>query len=137
MTEDSSLLRRAVVAGGYGDVGRMIAGVLRGTGGYVCVADPDTLSVKSRLCELLRSRGEDLEAVGLNPMFAPSLGLAGRPVAVVAERDGPRTRVQRANAKRQRRRAHHQRHPRDQPGGRPRIHPRQVPPNTPPAEIPR
>jgi prephenate dehydrogenase len=33
-----------------------------------------------------------IEAVSLNPMFAPSLGIAGRPVAAVVVRDGPRAR---------------------------------------------
>jgi prephenate dehydrogenase len=48
----------------------------------------DTLSVKSRYAEIVQEAG-DIQAVGLNPMFAPSLGLPGRPVAAVTYRDGP------------------------------------------------
>jgi prephenate dehydrogenase len=51
----------------------------------------DTLSVKSRIASLVREEARDLEAVSLNPMFNPSLGLAGRPVAAVVLADGPRT----------------------------------------------
>jgi 7-keto-8-aminopelargonate synthetase-like enzyme/prephenate dehydrogenase len=49
----------------------------------------DTVSAKSRLAAAVRavSRGD---AVSLNPMFAPSLGIAGRPVAAVVIHDGPR-----------------------------------------------
>ena len=53
----------------------------------------DTLSVKSRIAALVRNEAYDLEAVSLNPMFAPSLGMAGRPIAVVTLADGPRARV--------------------------------------------
>jgi 4-amino-4-deoxyprephenate dehydrogenase len=52
----------------------------------------DTLSVKSRIVPAIGAAGPHLEAVSLNPMFAPSLGFAGRPVAVVAIREGPRSR---------------------------------------------
>jgi chorismate mutase-like protein len=47
----------------------------------------DTLSVKSRYA----ARLADLpcEHVGLNPMFAPDLGMAGRPVAAVVTGGGP------------------------------------------------
>ncbi len=48
----------------------------------------DTLSVKSRYAEIVQAAG-DIQAVGLNPMFAPSLGMPGRPVAAVTYRDGP------------------------------------------------
>lgn len=51
----------------------------------------DTLSVKSRVVPLLTELSEQLEALSLNPMFAPSLGIDGRPVAAVIVRDGPRT----------------------------------------------
>jgi prephenate dehydrogenase len=47
----------------------------------------DTLSAKSRFAAAVQ--GLDIQAVGLNPMFAPSLGMAGRPVAAVTYRDGP------------------------------------------------
>jgi prephenate dehydrogenase len=53
----------------------------------------DTLSVKSAVCPAL-ARAADLhglEAVSLNPMFAPALGFAGRPVAVVNIASGPVT----------------------------------------------
>ncbi|MEU6084101.1 prephenate dehydrogenase/arogenate dehydrogenase family protein [Streptomyces sp. NPDC047108] len=49
----------------------------------------DTLSVKTRIAAAVADRAAGREAVGLNPMFAPSLGLDGRPVAAVVLRDGP------------------------------------------------
>ncbi|MFI8995038.1 prephenate dehydrogenase/arogenate dehydrogenase family protein [Streptomyces sp. NPDC053542] len=49
----------------------------------------ETLSVKSSFSEAVRSAAPGHQAVGLNPMFAPSLGLPGRPVAAVVHRDGP------------------------------------------------
>ena len=52
----------------------------------------DTLSVKSRLAALVPALPAGLEVAGINPMFAPSLGLSGRPVAAVVLRDGPRVR---------------------------------------------
>jgi prephenate dehydrogenase len=51
----------------------------------------DTSSVKAAICDAMRARGAHLEAVGLNPMFAPSLDMAGRPIAAVVVRGGPRT----------------------------------------------
>lgn len=51
-----------------------------------------TLSVQGPITELLRAKAPDVEAVGLNPMFAPSLAMEGRPVAAVVVRDGPRVR---------------------------------------------
>ncbi|ALC18611.1 prephenate dehydrogenase/arogenate dehydrogenase family protein [Streptomyces pristinaespiralis] len=53
----------------------------------------DTLSVKSRIAGRLREAAPGLQAVGLNPMFAPSLGLQGRPVAAVVVTDGPGVRA--------------------------------------------
>ncbi|WP_182908967.1 prephenate dehydrogenase/arogenate dehydrogenase family protein [Microbispora sp. H13382] len=53
----------------------------------------DTLSVKGPIAEAIRAHAGDVEAAGLNPMFAPSLGFAGRPVAAVVVHDGPRTRA--------------------------------------------
>ena len=50
----------------------------------------DTLSVKTRLAELLRGNMGSIEAVSLNPMFSPSLAMTGRPVAVVTLAGGPR-----------------------------------------------
>ncbi|GLY52648.1 prephenate dehydrogenase/arogenate dehydrogenase family protein [Lentzea sp. NBRC 102530] len=47
----------------------------------------DTLSVKSGVVEAIRATG--LEAVSVNPMFAPSLPVRGRPIAAVVVRDGP------------------------------------------------
>lgn len=52
----------------------------------------DTLSVKTRIVPALRATGSRLELLSINPMFAPSLGLAGRPVAVVGVREGLRSR---------------------------------------------
>ena len=55
----------------------------------------DTLSVKGDLAAATagapRVAALGLEVLGLNPMFAPALGLAGRPVAAVPVRPGPRT----------------------------------------------
>ena len=51
----------------------------------------DTLSVKSRVVALLTEHTEHIEALSVNPMFAPSLGIDGRPVAAVIVRGGPRT----------------------------------------------
>ncbi len=53
----------------------------------------DTLSVKGPIADEILAHAEDVEAAGLNPMFAPSLGFAGRPVAAVVIHDGPRTRA--------------------------------------------
>ncbi len=57
----------------------------------------DTLSVKTAVVPALRAAalvaGDAAEALSLNPMFAPSLGFAGHPVASVVVRDGPRGRV--------------------------------------------
>ncbi|MEU7477785.1 prephenate dehydrogenase/arogenate dehydrogenase family protein [Lentzea sp. NPDC042327] len=49
----------------------------------------DTLSVKSRLSARLTDLPGEVQVVGLNPMFAPDLGMAGRPVAAVVARGGP------------------------------------------------
>ena len=49
----------------------------------------DTLSVKSGMAEAV-ARSALAEAVGLNPMYAPSLGMDGRPTAAVVYRDGAR-----------------------------------------------
>ncbi|MEU0677511.1 prephenate dehydrogenase/arogenate dehydrogenase family protein [Streptomyces sp. NPDC006172] len=53
----------------------------------------DTLSVKEGVARCLRTRAPGVQAVGLNPMFAPSLPLAGRPVAAVVVTDGPAARA--------------------------------------------
>lgn len=53
----------------------------------------DTLSVKSRIAARLRADAPGVQAVGLNPMFAPSLPLPGRPVAAVTVTDGPAARA--------------------------------------------
>ncbi|PBC58964.1 prephenate dehydrogenase/arogenate dehydrogenase family protein [Rhodococcus sp. ACPA1] len=47
----------------------------------------DTLSVKSRFDAALRDSALRSGAVGINPMFAPSLGPEGRPVAAVTYRN--------------------------------------------------
>lgn len=51
----------------------------------------ETLSVKSRVAALVRTDSLRAEVVGLNPMFAPSLGMAGNSVAAVVTHGGPRT----------------------------------------------
>jgi prephenate dehydrogenase len=43
----------------------------------------DTLSVKSRFAAALAGRATRAELLGINPMFAPSLGFAGRSVVAV------------------------------------------------------
>jgi prephenate dehydrogenase len=52
----------------------------------------DTLSVKTRIVPAL-AQARHLEAVSLNPLFGPDLGFAGRAVAAVVVRDGPRARA--------------------------------------------
>ncbi|MFF7968013.1 prephenate dehydrogenase/arogenate dehydrogenase family protein [Streptomyces sp. NPDC007903] len=49
----------------------------------------DTLSVKQAVTRAVREHAPGVQAVGLNPMFAPALGFAGRPVAAVVVHDGP------------------------------------------------
>lgn len=51
-----------------------------------------TLSVQSQAAAVVRSVKLHVEAVGLNPMFAPTLSIAGRPVAAVVLNEGPRVR---------------------------------------------
>ncbi|PWI08954.1 prephenate dehydrogenase/arogenate dehydrogenase family protein [Streptomyces sp. NWU339] len=51
----------------------------------------DTLSVKQPITRAVRDAAPGVQAVGLNPMFAPSLGFEGRPVAAVVVHEGPRT----------------------------------------------
>lgn len=49
----------------------------------------ETLSVKSGFARHLNDADHLGAAVGINPMFAPSLGMSGRPVAAVVHRRGP------------------------------------------------
>jgi prephenate dehydrogenase len=53
----------------------------------------DTLSVKGPFADALLARAADaaVEALSLNPMFAPALGFAGRPVLAVELAGGPRS----------------------------------------------
>jgi prephenate dehydrogenase len=53
----------------------------------------DTLSVKTDIVAALAAHAGHLEAVSLNPMFAPALRFDGRRVAAVVGRDGPRARA--------------------------------------------
>jgi prephenate dehydrogenase len=53
----------------------------------------DTLSVKTGIVSALAAHAAHLEAVGLNPMFAPALGFDGRAVAAVVVGEGPRGRA--------------------------------------------
>lgn len=53
----------------------------------------DTLSVKQRIVESILADAPGVEALSLNPMFAPSLGFEGRPVAAVVVHDGPAART--------------------------------------------
>ncbi|MCJ0905043.1 prephenate dehydrogenase [Rhodococcus sp. ARC_M6] len=50
----------------------------------------DTLSVKSRMSVAVENSGRTGEFLGVNPMFRPSLGPAGRPIIAVPYIDGPR-----------------------------------------------
>lgn len=49
----------------------------------------ETLSVKTRIHGALRDGAPGRPALGINPMFAPGLGMAGRPVSAVVHHDGP------------------------------------------------
>lgn len=49
-----------------------------------------TLSVQSPIAAVVRAAGLNREVVGLNPMFAPTLSIVGRPVAAIVLNDGPR-----------------------------------------------
>lgn len=49
----------------------------------------ETLSVKSGFAAKVAADAPHLAVVGINPMFAPSLGIEGRPVAAVTHRHGP------------------------------------------------
>jgi prephenate dehydrogenase len=49
----------------------------------------DTLSVKTVMADAVHHTLPDRAALGINPMFAPSLAMAVRPVAAVVYRDGP------------------------------------------------
>lgn len=49
-----------------------------------------TLSVQSPIATVVRSLELRIQIVGLNPMFAPSLGMTGRPVTATILNDGPR-----------------------------------------------
>lgn len=51
----------------------------------------ETLSVKSRFAAHVAEAPGGFAVLGVNPMFAPSLGMAGRPVAAVSHRPGPGT----------------------------------------------
>ncbi|QCB50494.1 prephenate dehydrogenase [Rhodococcus sp. PAMC28707] len=136
----------AVVIGGSGEVGRMIASLLAADGDSVLTVDPaapsavrpgiehlvgdivcpdlevravlratplvvlavpesvalatelsflheqsllvETLSVKSAFAQKVDDADSSGSILGINPMFAPSLGMDGRPVAAVVHRDG-------------------------------------------------
>jgi prephenate dehydrogenase len=53
----------------------------------------DTLSVKTGIAAALEAHAAHLEAVSLNPLFAPALGPEGRAIAAVVVHDGPRARA--------------------------------------------
>lgn len=53
----------------------------------------DTTSVKSPVLATWASIDADVQILSLNPMFAPSLGAQGRPIASVVLRDGPRVQA--------------------------------------------
>lgn len=73
-----------------GAIGRLV-GTLRPDALLV-----DTVSVKSTVVPALHATAAiagDIEALSLNPMFAPALGFAGHPVASVVVRGGGRGRA--------------------------------------------
>ena len=49
----------------------------------------ETSSVKASVTANMRDVSSGIEAMGVNPMFSPSAGSEGRPVAVVTVSDGP------------------------------------------------
>jgi 4-amino-4-deoxyprephenate dehydrogenase len=49
----------------------------------------DVLTVKTRIVAAEQAMAASQHVVSLNPMFAPSLGLTGRPIATVVVHDGP------------------------------------------------
>ncbi len=51
----------------------------------------DTLSVKTRFAGAVAQAAPHCEVASINPMFGPGLGMAGRAVALVSLRAGPRT----------------------------------------------
>jgi 4-amino-4-deoxyprephenate dehydrogenase len=51
----------------------------------------DTLSVKTAVCRALAARAPGIEALSINPMFAPALGWRGNAVATVEVAAGPRS----------------------------------------------
>jgi len=53
----------------------------------------DTLSVKTPFVQAALAAGAPVELCSLNPMFAPSLGFAGRAVLAVEPTSGPRSRA--------------------------------------------
>ena len=53
----------------------------------------DTLSVKGGIAAAARRHAAHLQVVSVNPLFAPSLGIAGRPLAAVVVHDGPQARA--------------------------------------------
>ena len=105
------------VRGDISDPGAEVADVVRSADAVLlCVPEPaalvavgrlvgtvrpdalivDTSSVKSTVVRALQAVtmiAGDVEALSLNPMFAPALGFAGHPVASVVVRDGRRGRA--------------------------------------------
>lgn len=53
----------------------------------------DTLSVKGPIADSFCTQTAEVELVSLNPMFAPSLDIDGRPIAVVVVHGGPRAKA--------------------------------------------
>jgi prephenate dehydrogenase len=53
----------------------------------------DTLSVKTEIVQALEAQAGQLEALSINPMFAPALGWTGKPVAAVEVFGGPRSEL--------------------------------------------
>lgn len=51
----------------------------------------ETLSVKTASAHAIASTDVRCQAIGINPLFSPDLPPAGRPVAAVVHRPGPRT----------------------------------------------
>lgn len=49
----------------------------------------DTLSIKSPLAARIADLRDDLEYLGINPLFAPDVGFAGQNVVTIEQRGGP------------------------------------------------
>lgn len=94
-TDPDDVLRRAIAAAGCVIVCLPEDAALAAASRNLGAMSPgalwvDTLSVKSEICALL-DRARHVEALSINPMFAPALGWQGNVVAAVEVAAGPRS----------------------------------------------